>query len=57
MATIITRKLTKGEAEKNILLITEWFKQHPRRKVCRTDLWKVRKQHVREDILKHTEGG
>ena len=52
---IIRQKLTREEAEKNIALIAQWFKDNPRRKVCRTDLWKVRRGFVREDINNHSE--
>ena len=52
---VIVEKLTREEAEKNIALIEQWFKDNPRRKVCRTDLWKVRRGFVREDINKHAE--
>ena len=54
MKTVIFPKLTKKEAEKNIKDLEEWFRNNPRRKVCHTDLFKVRRSHIREDVLSHT---
>ena len=54
MAIIITRKLTIPEARKAILQLAEWFRQNPRRRICRTDDFKVRKGHIAQDVLKHT---
>lgn len=51
----IFKKLTKEEAEDNIKNLDIWFKNNPRRRVCRTDLFKVRKGHIREDVTKHME--
>jgi hypothetical protein len=50
---IIYKKLTPEEAEENIRLTTLWFQAHPERRVCRTDLFKVRRSHIREDIEAH----
>ena len=52
---VIQRKLTKDEAEENIKCIEDWFKANPKRKVCKTELGKIRKSHVREEIMEHTE--
>jgi len=54
MLLVIFPKLTTEEAEENIRKIEQWFSEHPKRKVCRTDLFKVRRGYVREDILEHT---
>ena len=51
---IIYKKFTLEEAEKYISQIEKWFKDNPKRKVCQTDLFKVYKGHVREEILKRT---
>ena len=54
---IISRKLTKREAMDAVHDLTQWFINNPRRRVCRTDLgWKVRRDHVVEDITQHTAG-
>ena len=55
MKTVITQKLTPEEAELNIKGIEQWFKDNPNRRMCRTDLWKVRRGHVREDVMKHAK--
>ena len=52
---IITRKLTMKEALESIPQIESWFKKNPKRKVCRTDTFKVRRGFAGTDILKHTE--
>lgn len=52
---IVYRKLTKQEAEDNIAAIEQWFKDNPKRNICRTDLFKVRRNHVREDVMEHAE--
>lgn len=54
---IIFTKLTKKEAEENILKLKQWFEEHPQRRVCYTSLFKVRKNHIEEDVYKHTENG
>lgn len=51
---IIPPKLSQEEAEINITLIEEWFKQNPERDVCYTDEFDVRRNHVREDVMEHT---
>lgn len=51
---IIFRKFSHEEARENIDAIEKWFTANPRRRICLTDLFKVRRGHVREDILKHT---
>ncbi len=51
---IIFKKLTLIEALDSIIQIQQFFRENPRRKICRTDLFKVRRNHIIEDILKHT---
>ena len=51
---LIFKKLTQQEAEETISQLEKWFKENPKRKICRTDLFKVRKNHVREDVMEHT---
>lgn len=56
MRFVVRGKLTKEQAEKDIKGIEQWFKGNPRRRVCRTDYYiNVRRNHIREDILKITE--
>ncbi len=52
---MLYRKLTQEEAQVNISQIEAWFKLNPKRRVCRTELWKVRRGHVNEDIMKHAD--
>jgi len=50
---VIYRKLTETEIKDAVTKIEAWFKAHPRRKVCRTDIYGdvvVRRGHVSEDI-------
>ena len=54
MAIIISRKLTLSEALVAIPSVEQWFKENPKRKICQTDLWKVRRGFVGTDILKRT---
>ena len=54
MTFIISRKLTIIEARKAILALAEWFRQNPKRRICRTEDFVVRKGHIAEDVLKHT---
>lgn len=55
MALIIFPKLTKEEADVCIKDIQEWFTKNPRRKVCKTDLFTVRRNSIVQDILRHTK--
>jgi hypothetical protein len=53
---VIMKRLTLAEADETIKGITQWFKDNPRRKVCHTDCYfKVRKNHIREDVMIHAE--
>lgn len=56
MTFIITPKLTHAEARDNIAQIQDWFDGNPTRRICHTDLgWNVRRKHIIEDVLKHTQ--
>ena len=55
MTFIVFKKLTPIQALENARDIEQWFIKNPTRRVCRTDLFTVRRHHVVEDILKHTE--
>lgn len=52
---IISKKLTIKEAIDAIPQIEQWFKNNPKRKVCLTDIWKVRRGFVGTDVLAHTD--
>ena len=54
MRFIVYKKLSKEEAEKLMSKARNWFESNPRRRVCRTDLFKIRRNYIREDILEHT---
>lgn len=41
----------KADCEAAAKQVEEWFLVNPRRKVCHTEYWKVRRGHVLEDIL------
>ncbi len=51
---IVRRRLTQQDGEDLISRIEEWFKENPRRRVCRTEYFNVRRKHVIEDIMEHT---
>ena len=51
---IISKKLTISEAIEAIKDIEKWFKSNPTRKICQTDIFKVRRGFVGTDILSGT---
>lgn len=50
---VVFEKLPYRDAKEFCVQVEEWFVGNPKRKVCRTDLFKVRKGHVQEDVMKH----
>ena len=50
---IVTKKLTIKEALDSIVGIEKWFADNPTRKICQTDVFKVRRGFSATDILKH----
>ncbi len=62
MGTIVVwRNLTPFEADLTIRDVGRWFANHPKKRVATvgagvTTLFKVRRGHIREDILSHTDG-
>lgn len=48
------RKLTQIEAEQAIRDIEKWFAEHPKRQVVYTEVFRVRRGHIKEDILAHS---
>lgn len=52
---IVFQKLTQKEAIETIRDIEKWFNANPKKKQCKTDLFVVRRGHIAEDVLKHSE--
>ncbi len=52
---IFYQKLNTEEALETMRNIIVWFKENPTRRVCNTDLFKIRRSHIAEDILKRTK--
>lgn len=51
----IPKKTILSEGKKAIKQISQWFKDNPKRKICRCDFWygifrNIRKAHIEEDI-------
>jgi len=55
MKFIVMKKFTYKKALKFMKDIEQWFNKHPKRKVCNTDVFKIRRKYIVKDILKHTE--
>jgi len=49
---MLRRSFTREDAEDLIERATKWFKENPRRRVCRTELSSIRRNHIREDTEK-----
>lgn len=54
MKFIVSNKLTHIEALKAMRGIEGYFRNNKRKKICKTELFTVRREHVVEDILEHT---
>jgi len=52
---LVFKKFTKTEAKILIEELEQWFKDHPKRKVCNTDLFKVKRNKIKETVYKHTK--
>jgi len=50
----VFKKFTKTEAKILIEELEQWFKDNPKRRVCNTDLFKVKKGKIKETVLRHT---
>lgn len=51
MATIVIRRRWNDEQiTAAVEQVEQWFKDHPKRRVCRTQYHRCRRGHVREDI-------
>lgn len=48
-------KLTQKQAESWIPHLESFLEKHPRRIVIMTEYGPIRRLHVREDVMKHTE--
>ena len=55
MAFIIFEKLKIKQAIEIMINLEKWFNGNKTRKVCKTSLFKVRRNHILEDVLKHTD--
>lgn len=51
---VITPKLQPAEALLTAGDIEKWFKANPKRRVCRTDRFVVKRGEVALEIIKHT---
>lgn len=51
---IIHRKFTPKEAIEVMLQAEKWFADNPKRKVCRTDLFAIRRGYVVRDVFERT---
>ena len=52
---LIFRKFTKAEAKILIEDLEQWFKDNPKKRVCHTDLFDVKKGKIKETVLRHTK--
>lgn len=52
---VFFKKLTQKNAQSTYNRAKKFFKNNPKRRVCRTDLFNIRRGHVKDDILKHAE--
>lgn len=52
---VVFKKLSLQKTIENMLGIEKWFSENPKRRVCNTDLFKVRRGFIVRDILKHSE--
>jgi hypothetical protein len=51
---LVFKKLTAEEAIVAMGDIEKWFRNNPRRRVCNSDLFKIRRGYLVEDVLKHS---
>lgn len=53
---IITKRMSKTETKNAVALLTKWFEDNPRRKVCNADLngifVKVKRNSIKEDVVR-----
>jgi hypothetical protein len=54
---VIYARLSQIEANVGYEGITKWFTANPKRRICNCDYFKVRRNHVAEDLLKHSKEG
>lgn len=52
---IIFKKLSPQVALDTMKQIEQWFRDNPKKKNCKTDLFTIRRGYLVEDILKHSE--
>ena len=51
---IIFQKLGQKQAQDVYNMAKRFFKENPRRRVAHTDLFKIRRAHIKEDILERS---
>lgn len=54
---VIYARLNQRKAQYVYNAIKKWFKNNPDRIDCQTETFKVRRDHLKEDILEHCEKG
>jgi hypothetical protein len=54
---VIFSRLSQKQATFAFKGITQWFKDHPKRRTCQTEHFAVRRGHIAEDILQHSQKG
>jgi hypothetical protein len=54
---IVFTPLSKRDGQKTYTALKKWFKNNPNRRICVTDLGKVRKSHIKDDLLKFCVDG
>jgi len=54
---IVYNLLTQSEAQYAYDGIRKWFKDNPKRKICKTETFVVNRSSIKKDILKNSEPG
>lgn len=52
---IVFKKLSLKEATDLMVKVEDFFQKNKSRRICRTDLFEIRRGYTATDILKHTE--
>lgn len=52
---VMFRRLPPKDTVDTIIGLRKWFDEHPRRRVCNTDLFKVRRGHIEDDVFKYAD--
>jgi hypothetical protein len=51
----VYEKLSADEARTIISAVSKWFVSNPRRRVCRTSWFNIKRCHVEEEVMKQTK--